>query len=125
MTVREIMHVGEALPLASLDSPMTEILCIMTGKGFGCVGIMEKGILVGIITDGDLRRHMDGGLLGLTARRVMSREHATPITVDEHCLAAKALGIMQSSKITSLYVVRSGEPVGILNVHDCLRAGVN
>ena len=67
MTVREIMHVGEALPLASLDSPMTEILCIMTGKGFGCVGIMEKGILVGIITDGDLRRHMDGGLLGLTA----------------------------------------------------------
>ena len=46
MTVREIMHAGEALPLASLDSPMTEILCIMTGKGFGCVGIMEKGILV-------------------------------------------------------------------------------
>ena len=122
MTGREIMHVGEALPLASLDSPMTEILCIMTGKGFGCVGIMEKGILVGIITDGDLRRHMDGGLLGLTAERVMSRN---PITVDEHCLAAKALGIMQSSKITSLYVVRSGEPVGILNVHDCLRAGVN
>ena len=122
MTVREIMHVGEALPLASLDSPMTEILCIMTGKGFGCVGIMEKGILVGIITDGDLRRHMDGGLLGLTAERVMSRN---PITVDEHCLAAKALGIMQSSKITSVYVVRSGEPVGILNVHDCLRAGVN
>ena len=69
MTVREIMHIGEALPLASLDSPMTEILCIMTGKGFGCVGIMEKGILVGIITDGDLRRHMDGGLLGLTAER--------------------------------------------------------
>ena len=122
MTVREIMHVGEALPLASLDSPMTEILCIMTGKGFGCVGIMEKGILVGIITDGDLRRHMDGGLLGLTAERVMSRN---PITVDEHCLAAKALGIMQSSKITSLYVARGGEPVGILNVHDCLRAGVN
>ena len=122
MTVREIMHVGEALPLASLDSPMTEILCIMTGKGFGCVGIMEKGILVGIITDGDLRRHMDGGLLGLTAERVMSRN---PITVDEHCLAAKALGIMQSSKITSLYVARGGEPVGILSVHDCLRAGVN
>ena len=122
MTVREIMHVGEALPLASPDSPMTEILCIMTGKGFGCVGIMEKGILVGIITDGDLRRHMDGGLLGLTAERVMSRN---PITVDEHCLAAKALGIVQSSKITSLYVARGGEPVGILSVHDCLRAGVN
>lgn len=65
---------------------------------------------------------MDGGLLGLTAERVMSRN---PITVDEHCLAAKALGIMQSSKITSLYVARGGEPVGILNVHDCLRAGVN
>ena len=63
MTVREIMHVGEALPLASLDSPMTEILCIMTGKGFGCVGIMEKGILVGIITDGDLRRHMESEYL--------------------------------------------------------------
>ena len=93
----------------------------MTGKGFGCVGIMEKGILVGIITDGDLRRHMDGGLLGLTAERVMSRN---PITVDEHCLAAKALGIMQSSKITSLYVARGGEPVGILSVHDCLRAGL-
>ena len=62
------------------------------------------------------------GRRSVGAERVMSRN---PITVDEHCLAAKALGIMQSSKITSLYVVRSGEPVGILNVHDCLRAGVN
>ena len=122
LTVREVMHVGEALPLASLGSPMMEVLCVMTGKGFGCVGIVEKGILVGIITDGDLRRHMDGGLLEMTAERVMSRN---PVSIDEGCLAAKALGIMQSSKITSLYVVREGEPVGILNVHDCLRAGVN
>ncbi len=75
---------------------MTEILCIMTGKGFGCVGIMEKGILVGIITDGDLRRHMDGGLLGLTAERVMSRN---PITVDEHGLAAKAWGSCSPAKL--------------------------
>lgn len=122
MTVREIMHSGESLPLASPDSLMADVLCTMTGKGFGCVGIVERRILVGIITDGDLRRHMYDGLLDLTAREVMSRN---PVTVEERCIAAKALGIMQSSKITSLYVVRDGEPIGIVNVHDCLRAGVN
>ena len=122
MTVREIMHGGDSLPLVSPESRMADVLCVMTGKGFGCVGIVEGGILVGIITDGDLRRHMNDGLLGLDAREVMSRN---PVTIEESCLAAKALGIMQSSKITSLYVVRDGEPIGIVNVHDCLRAGVN
>lgn len=122
MTVREIMHGSDSLPLASPESGMDDVLCVMTGKGFGCVGIVEGGILVGIITDGDLRRHMNNGLLGLEAREVMS---CNPITVEESCLAAKALGIMQSSKITSLYIVRNGEPIGIVSVHDCLRAGVN
>lgn len=122
MTVREIMHGGDSLPLASPDSRMGDVLCVMTGKGFGCVGIVEGRILVGIITDGDLRRHMNDGLLDLDAREVMSRN---PVSVEEGCLAAKALGIMQSSQITSLYVVRDGEPIGIVSVHDCLRAGVN
>lgn len=122
MVVREIMHSGISVPLLTPDSKMPDVICTMTGKGLGCVGIVEGGILVGIITDGDLRRHMDGKLLDMTARQVMS---SNPITVEEDCLAAKALGIMQSSKITSLFIVSAGEPVGIVHIHDCLRAGVN
>lgn len=121
MTVREIMHGGESLPLVSPSAPMSEVLCLMTGKGFGVAGVAEKGRLLGIITDGDLRRHMGRGLMNLTARDVM---HPKPAVVTEDTLAVAALRRMQEKKITSLFVTRGKEPVGILNVHDCLRAGV-
>ena len=112
LTVREIMHTGEELPLLPASSPMSEVLVLMTGKGFG---------LAGIITDGDLRRHMGPSLMDKTARQVM---HPDPVAVGEDTLAVAALRLMQENRITSLFVTSEGKPVGILNVHDCLRAGV-
>ncbi len=121
LTVREIMHPGEEMPLIPASAPMSEVLVLMTGKGFGVAGILEKDRLAGIITDGDLRRHMGPALMDKTAKQVM---HPDPVVVTEDTLAVAALRLMQENKITSLFVTREGKPVGILNVHDCLRAGV-
>ncbi len=121
LTVREIMHTGEEVPLLPASTLMSEVLCLMTGKGFGVAGILEKNRLVGIITDGDLRRHMGPSLMDKKARQIM---HPDPVVVGEDTLAVAALRLMQENKITSLFVTKEGKPVGILNVHDCLRAGV-
>lgn len=121
-TVRQLMH--QDLPLVGLDTPMTEALLDMTQKGFGVVGVTDAtGALAGIVTDGDLRRHMQG-LLSLTAGQVMTRN---PRTISPDALATKAVGLMQDRKITSLFVVDpegSGHAVGLIHIHDCLRAGV-
>ena len=121
LTVREIMHTGDKMPLLSGLSPMSEVLCAMTGKGFGVTGVLKEDKLAGIITDGDLRRHMGPGLMDKKAREVMTRE---PVVVPESALVVAALRLMQKNRITSLFVTRDERPVGILNVHDCLRAGV-
>ena len=121
LTVKEIMHSGDSLPLLAPDTPMADVLCLMTGKGFGVACVCEGDQLVGIITDGDLRRHMGHSLLDRTAADVMYPE---PKTVTEDTLVVAALRHMQERKITSLLVTQDGRPVGILNVHDCLRAGV-
>lgn len=121
LTVREIMHTDDAMPLAQAAAPMPEVLMLMTGKGFGVAGILENDRLAGIITDGDLRRHMGPALMDKTARQVM---HPNPVAVSETTLAVAALHLMQENRITSLFVTAEGRPVGILNVHDCLRAGV-
>ncbi|WP_303237079.1 SIS domain-containing protein [uncultured Bilophila sp.] len=121
LTVKEIMHKDEQMPLVPASASMPDVLCLMTGKGFGVAGILEENRLAGIITDGDLRRHMGASLMSKTARQVM---HPDPLVVDENTLAVAALRLMQENRITSLFVTREGEPVGILNVHDCLRAGV-
>lgn len=121
LTVKEIMHTGEAMPLIQASAPMSEVLMLMTGKGFGVAGILEKQRLVGIITDGDLRRHMGPSLLDSKARQIM---HADPVVVSDDTLAVAALRLMQGNRITSLFVTDNGNPIGILNVHDCLRAGV-
>ncbi len=94
----------------------------MTNKRLGCVAIVDtEGVLQGIITDGDLRRHMSPGLLDLTAADVMTR---APKTIGADALASEAVGLMNSNAITNLFVVEDGRPVGILHIHDCLRAGV-
>jgi arabinose-5-phosphate isomerase len=94
----------------------------MSTKGFGCVGVTDAGgHLVGIITDGDLRRHMRSDLLDARVEAVMTR---SPKTVRPDQLASEALEILNSSKITALIVADLGIPVGIVNVHDLLRAGV-
>lgn len=123
LRIGSIMHKGEALPLARLDTPMTEVVIIMSSKGFGCVGIVDEvhGRLIGIITDGDLRRHMQSDLLRLPASEVMT---ANPKAIRPDALASEALGFMHGRSITNLFVVEDGRPVGIIHVHDCLRAGV-
>ena len=122
LRVADVMHVGDEVPLIASDAPMAEVLVLMTAKSFGCAGILdENGRLGGIITDGDLRRHMEPGLLGLAARDVMTPR---PKTIRPDALAAEALGVMNQRAITSLFVVEDGRPVGILHIHDCLRAGV-
>ena len=124
MTVADLMHAGEALPLVGLDTPMPEVLIAITRKGFGVAGVTDaSGRLVGIITDGDLRRHMDG-LLGLAAAAVMTRD---PRTIAPDALAETAVALMNDRKITCLFAVApggDGRAEGLLHIHDCLRAGV-
>jgi arabinose-5-phosphate isomerase len=122
LRVGSIMHSGDALPLLGPDAPMANVLLVMSGKSFGCVGIVDGNRrLIGIITDGDLRRHMSGDLLALTARDVMT---PNPKTIRPDALASEALAYMNGRSITILFVVENGTPVGIVHLHDCLRAGV-
>ena len=122
--VRDLMHAGDALPLVAADTPMGEALLIISQKGFGVVGVTDTdGRLVGIVTDGDLRRHMDG-LLDRTAAQVMTRN---PTTVAPDALAEEAVALMNARSITCLFALDptgAGEAQGILHIHDCLRAGV-
>ena len=120
-TVGDIMHGADELPLVSEQAAMPDALLIMTEKRFGCVGVKDdNGHLAGLITDGDLRRHMDG-LLALKAGQVMT---ASPRTVPTTMLAAEALHLMNTWRITVLFVVDQDRPVGILHIHDLLRAGL-
>ena len=122
LRVADIMHSGAQLPVTTADAAMSEALLTMTAKSFGCVAVADSdGGLLGIITDGDLRRHMDAGLLDQKAGDVMT---ADPQTIRPGALAAEALGIMNERKITSLFVVEDGRLEGVVHIHDCLRAGV-
>jgi arabinose-5-phosphate isomerase len=119
--VRDLMHGGDAVPLVDVGRPMGEAVLRMTEKGFGCVGVTEGGRLVGIVTDGDLRRHMADDLLGLPVEAVMT---PAPKTVSPDALASEALELVNRLKITALLVVEGPRPVGIVHVHDLLRVGV-
>jgi arabinose-5-phosphate isomerase len=109
-------------PLVHDDTLMSEALLTMTRAGYGVVGVADaKGHLMGIVTDGDLRRHMDG-LLTLTAGQVMTRN---PRTTPPDDLAVEALALMNERKITCLMVTDAeNRPIGVIHIHDCLRAGV-
>jgi arabinose-5-phosphate isomerase len=123
LRVADIMHVGAAVPLVPPATRMSEAILVMTAKSFGCVGACDgAGRLVGIVTDGDLRRHMDDSLLCREVEEIM---HVAPKTIDAAALAAEALGLMNRIAITSLFVVDDeGRPIGFLHMHDCLSAGV-
>ncbi len=122
--VRDLMHAGDALPLVDGDTPMSDTLIEISQKGFGVAGVCNPdGALVGIITDGDLRRKMEG-LLSNTAAQVMT---VGPTTIGPDALAEEAVAIMNQRKITCLFVLDpdgSGRPLGLLHIHDCLRAGL-
>jgi arabinose-5-phosphate isomerase len=120
--VRNVMHPGTAVPLIKRGAPMSEAIVEMSAKGFGCVAVTDdSGKLAGVITDGDLRRHMRADLLQAPVDDVMT---ASPKVVRPDQLASEALQLINSSKITALIVVESDRPVGIVNFHDLLRAGV-
>jgi arabinose-5-phosphate isomerase len=117
--VGDLMHGPDELPLAAPETPMAEAIRVMSAKRFGCVGITgPDGRLVGIITDGDIRRHIDG-LLGRSAGEVMTR---TPRVASRDTFAAEAMQLIAG--VTVLFVVEDQRPVGILSMHDLLRAGV-
>jgi arabinose-5-phosphate isomerase len=119
-TVRDLMHSGKEVPLARLGARMSEALIEMSRKGFGCIGIVDgDGVLVGVITDGDLRRHMSSNLLETTVDDVMTRK---PKTVRPDQLISETLEILNSMKVTALFAIEAGKPVGIVHIHDLLRA---
>jgi len=122
LRVSDLMHQEQELPLCQRDAPMSEAVITISAKTFGCVGVLDDdGRLVGVVTDGDLRRHMSPGLLQQAAGQVMT---ADPKTIRPQALAAEALGNMNRLSITSLFVLEDAKPVGIVRMHDCLTAGV-
>jgi len=120
--VGDLMHKGNRLPLVNAELRMAEAIVVMTEKAFGCLGVVDgDGLLKGIITDGDLRRHMGDGLLARSTGDIMT---PGPKTVQPDLLASAALELINASSITALFVVEAGRPVGIIHIHDLLRAGV-
>ena len=120
-TVRDLMHSGASIPLRPLGTSMSDAILEMSAKGLGCVGITDpRGTLVGIITDGDLRRHMRNNLLDARVDDIMTRD---PKTVRPDQLISETLDILNSMKVTALFAVEAGKPVGVIHVHDLLRAG--
>lgn len=122
LLVTDVMHAGDDVPLCRLDAPLQEVILEMTSKRLGCVGVLDAdGKLAGVITDGDLRRHLSHEMMSASAESLMSRQ---PKTIRPKALAAEALGEMNLRQITSLFVVDQGRPLGVVHIHDCLRAGV-
>lgn len=122
LLVTDVMHAGCDMPLCRLDAPLQEVILEMTGKRLGCVGVVDDdGKLAGVITDGDLRRHLSHEMMSASAESLMSSH---PKTIRPKALAAEALGEMNKRQITSLFVVDQERPLGVVHIHDCLRAGV-
>jgi arabinose-5-phosphate isomerase len=122
--VEDLMHRADALPLVGLEAPMWDVILEITAKRLGCVGVVNgKGALTGIITDGDLRRHMSDGLLERRAVEIMT---PGPKTIRPQALAVEALAMMNQAEhpFTVIFVVEGQRPVGAVHMHDCLRAGV-
>ena len=120
--VDDLMHKGGAVPVCTADTTMSAALLTMTEKRFGCIGVVDGlGALIGIVTDGDLSRHMGDELMRKTAFDIMT---PGPKTIRPEALAAEALGLMNANKITCLFVTGDLQIHGILHVHDILRAGI-
>ncbi len=120
--VQEVMHSGDRLPLVRLGASMGEAIDVITAKGFGCVGVVDtEGYLAGIVTDGDIRRHLGDGLLTRPVEAIMTRE---PKTIAPDALLASAIEQLNSGSKLALIVVDDRRPVGLVHLHDLLKAGV-
>ena len=122
--VEDVMRKTGALPLSAPDTKMSDALVVMTEKACGCLGIIDsRGVLTGIVTDGDLRRHMSSDLLTLRTQDVMTEQ---PKTIGPDALAGEALEMLNSKNITCVFVTDdAGRPIGLVHIHDLLRIGVN
>lgn len=117
--VSEIMHLKNKLPLAKQNQKMSKVLIQMTKKSFGCIGVINNNNnLIGIITDGDLRRNMDNKFLNKKAYEIMTKK---PTIADKNLLVGEAINIMNQNKITGLFVCEKNKPIGIVHIHDLLR----
>lgn len=126
LKVSDLMHGVDEMPVCRENTAISEAILIMTNRAFGCVGVLDgKGRLIGIVTDGDLRRHMADGLLQKQAKDIMT---ASPRTIGANALAVEALGEMHGRDrrrpVTALFVTEGDKPVGIIHMHDCLRVGI-
>ena len=117
------MASGDDMPVVKQHTLMTEAVVEISGKGLGCVGIVDdNNKLIGLITDGDLRRHMNVNLLSSTVDEIMTRN---PKTIPPNILAVEAVRLMNEKKITNFFVIdEQGHPLGLLHLHRCLQAGV-
>jgi arabinose-5-phosphate isomerase len=117
--IYEIMHIGKSIPIARENEKMSTALITMTKKSFGCIGVINsKKNLIGIITDGDLRRNVKKNLFLLKAKELMTKN---PTTGDKNMFVGEALNLINSKKITSLFICNKNKPIGIIHVHDLLR----
>ena len=120
--VSEIMHTGKKMPLVGIKTSLKDAVAEMSDKNLGCVGVTEQeGSLLGIITDGDLRRHITSNMLEMTTADVMT---SNPKTISPDALATTAVAILNEKSITALFVIEDGKPVGVVHLHDLLRIGV-
>lgn len=119
--VKDLMRAGKALPVVKASAPMSEALLEITSKRLGCTAVVDaKGKLIGIITDGDLRRHMGDNIIRQKAEKVMT---AKPVCIRPNALAEEAVAVMNKKSITSLFVVEGDKLLGIIHIHDLLKAG--
>ena len=122
LKVSKLMHKKESIPTVSINSSGMDVILEMTKKGFGCTAVLnDEGELIGIVTDGDLRRHIDMDLKNAKAKDIMSKK---PFSVEKDFFASQALFIMNENNITQIFVVKDNKPVGIIHMHDLVRAGI-
>ena len=120
--VSDLMHKGDEMPILPLDAGMQDTLLEMTSKRLGCVGFVdESGNLVGMLTDGDLRRCLSVDILSKKAYEVMTKN---PKVISPAAMASEAVKLMHDKKITNIFAVENGKPVGVIHIHDCLNSGV-
>lgn len=121
--VQDVMHKDKELPTCDESNTLSDAIIVMTSKRLGCVGIINaKGNLIGILTDGDLRRHMQDNSLTMPVQNVMN---AHPITIAPDKLLAEALKIMSEKAITNMFVLQDHKPIGVIHIHDILKIGVS